>query len=321
MGRRTYGTEVELLGIPRYTQGDHDSLCTYYACTMMLETIFPEARLLFGKGRIQPGPASLSIEDPVFAEHSDYRNASNRYYLTSRWFFDGMQISDALKAMNRYAFEVAKVNDLFFVQEDRTFSDKSFNRIKESIDKGLPILMGWWSTEFGEHTVVVSGYRESPDKFLLLRDPGSMKEVSWERLQKTRTDRFDLAFVDATVFDKLGRPRPDKSTTVRPLNDAYGATRRVERYWWAPDGLAGWYEVSSLFRMVRNYYVESKKTLRHRVLEELRQSTEGLRSVDLQKRLDVTGEELTDVLEELLLLGQIESQGQTIGMRYFASAA
>jgi hypothetical protein len=73
--------------------------------------------------------------------------------------------------------------------------------------------------------------------------------------------------------------------------------------------------------MVRNYYLESKKTLRHRVLEELRQSTEGLRSVDLQKRLDVTGEELTDVLEELLRLGQIERQGQTIGMRYFASAA
>lgn len=320
MGRRTYGIEVKLHGIPYYTQGSHDSLCTYYACTMMLETIFPEARLLFGKGRVQTGPSSLSIEDPIFAEHSDYRNAINKYQLTSRWFFEGMHISDALKTMNRYAIDIAGVDKLFFVQEDKAFNDKNFDYIKASIDNGLPVLLGWWSTEFGEHTVVVSGYRESPDKFLLLHDPGGMEEVSWVRLKETRTERFDLAFVDVDVFGKLGRPRPDKSTTERPLNDAYGAKRKVERYWWTPDGLGGWYEVNSLFRIVRDYYVESRKTLRHRVLEELRQSKEGLRSVDLQERLKVTSKELSDILDELLRLGRVECHGQTTGTRYFASS-
>jgi hypothetical protein len=229
--------KVELLNIPDYRQGTHDSLCTYYSCAMLLATIHPEYQSSFGVGERRK-KAGLVVDDP-FIKHfpRDSVNTTPDKALAS-WFYGGAYLKTAHRLLNR----VMRKNGhrTRFLYEDETKHDNTFDVIADSIDLGLPVVISWDTEDFGAHTVLVRGYEVGQLHWFLLRDPGGDERIAWESLKKTMTSRMGVLRVHPERHDGL---RPDKLTFA-------GGQWLLER-WWHKEGEQDYFDVKELFSASR----------------------------------------------------------------------
>jgi len=228
---------VELRGIPHYTQGDHDGLCTYYAATMMMEALWPESFSgRFGKGQIRKGPGGVECKDPLFGQLGRGSDLKKEFY---RWFFEGKSVEDAGGFLNKVAEQ--EETETRFTYREMKESPGGFKAIKDSIDRGLPVVLGWDTQDLGNHAVLVSGYEEGDCQWLVLHDPGGDTDaVEWSTLHSAKKSKLQVLFVEHNGL------LPDKVVFEYPKDDPYSPKRTTFRWWKTTDGEQGWCDLKEL---------------------------------------------------------------------------
>ena len=76
-----------------------------------------------------------------------------------------------------------------------------------SIDVGLPVMLGWNAEDYGAHAVLVTGYWEGAERWLILNDPGGMPEISWDSLKHQKKGQLEIGLCKPNTFHV---PRPMK---------------------------------------------------------------------------------------------------------------
>lgn len=229
--------KVELLNIPDYRQGTHDALCTYYSCAMLLATIHPEYQSSFGVGE-RRRKAGLVVDDPLIRYFPrDSVNTTPEKAIAS-WFYGGAHIKTAHRLLNRVMRRDGHRTRFIYAEE--TKHDNTFEVVADSIDGGLPVVIGWDTEDFGAHTVLVRGYEIGQLHWFLLRDPGGDERISWESLKKTMNSRMCVLRVHPGRHDGL---RPDKLT----LRDSESLLER----WWHKEGKQDYFDIKELFSAAR----------------------------------------------------------------------
>ena len=232
--------KVELLGVPTYYQGTHDSLCTYYSAAMLLATLHPEMQDLFGRGARRQR-IGLKVEDPLLKHFPRSTKDSNESVLSS-WFYCGAYLRDACKALNA-SVEERKSDTVFqslFKHKEYTHHDSTFNLIVSKIDQGLPVMIGWSTVDYGVHCSLVVGYRLVKHRWLILNDPSGGDEISWEVLKD-----IDNALLDLVTVEYHEGPRPDRLTVTFDDDENIGSTQ-IDR-WWPFDDEDRYHPVKDLY--------------------------------------------------------------------------
>ena len=224
--RDAKGKEVELLNVPWYEQGTFDGLCAYYTGAMMLATLFPEYAVEFGRAKSRT-TKYMSL-DPLI---SMYGNEDHRIVL-ARWHHHGETIKKVVDILNSNMENQSESTRFEFVDMDRR--ERTFDEtIVNSIDDGLPVMLGWDTEDYGCHAVLVTGYWVGKEKWLTINDPGGSSNVNWNSLkaQQKGNGKFEMGLCQF----HLG-PRPMKAVTE---NDAPVV------YLWTPN--QEWVGVKDLF--------------------------------------------------------------------------
>ena len=218
--RRGKLNHVELLNVPCYGQGAFDSLCAYYTGAMMLSTLFPEYNTRFGKAARQRTTKHVS-DDPLVKHHPN--NSDDRHAL-ARWFYMGEYIETVTKTLNNI-MEADRRGVVFEFQKKDRRTKARFQTIAESINLGLPVMLGWKAQDYGNHAVLVTGYRESVEKWLILNDPGGMPEISWDSLERQMEGGLEIGLCKPDTFRG---PRSMKSVQR-------GESEAIVWLWMPPD--------------------------------------------------------------------------------------
>lgn len=199
---------VELLNVPSFRQGSFDSLCTYYTAAMMLTTLFPEYTS-FGETTRTRTTSKVS-NDPIISNYSD---EDDRLVL-ARWFYLGEYVRKATTILNKIM--KVKKRSARFACRDETVHDNTFRDvIVGSINEGLPVMLGWSTADYDSHTVLVTGYWEGRERWLLTNDPVSgADQISWDSLKRQRTSKFEI-----------GLCKPNSHDGYRPLKRCESAKR------------------------------------------------------------------------------------------------
>ena len=93
---------------------------------------------------------------------------------------------------------------------DNTFRDV----IAGSINDGLPVMLGWNTPDYGNHSVLVTGYWEGREKWFLINDPaGDAGQISWDSLKQQKTANFEV-----------GLCKPKTHLGYRPLKRSEAAS-------------------------------------------------------------------------------------------------
>ena len=72
--------------------------------------------------------------------------------------------------------------------------------IAGSIDLGLSVMLGWSTPDYGNHAVLVTGYREGSEKWLLINDPaGDAHQISWDSLKQQKRENLEVGLCDPTT--------------------------------------------------------------------------------------------------------------------------
>jgi hypothetical protein len=210
--------DVYVIGYPEYRQGSHDGLCVYYSAAMMLGSIFPDSRPLFGEGdRVRK--AGIVTRDPLFQHFEAREPTRGSGKGVCDWYFRGKELADVVPALNDAAASFG-VKEAFSYHGKGAWSDKTFRRIRSAIDDGLPVILGWQSREYGNHCVLVEGYSvPSRRRWLMVNDPGAGRDaICWEDLNGRGTAQYvELVTPDGS---RIPGPRLDKISVKRgPAGD------------------------------------------------------------------------------------------------------
>lgn len=206
--------QAELLNVPLYAQGHYDGLCTYYSTAMMLAALYPSFARDFGQmnrrrgGRRGSARRGGRVTDPII-RHYPRRTRTDRDIL-AEWFYEGEYLSRACEILNRIMLEEGHAT--WFEYERKTARDGTFERISNSIDEGLPVMLGWSTEDFGDHAVLVTGYWHGKKDWFLLNDPGGDTEVCWQNLQEDKKSNFEVVTCNSGSHQG---PRPDKVVSKR----------------------------------------------------------------------------------------------------------
>jgi hypothetical protein len=226
--------QVELIGVPHYMQGHADGLCVYYSMTMMLAALFPEVRPVMHDSpryKFQGGPIFQAFRS--LAEEKDH-DFGTRF---TRWFFGGMQYSEALDVLNHAGGRLAneKERRLFIKKTVHSRRATKFrynrqraallrrwtvDRVLDVLDNHLPVMIGGTDGDLDHHAVVAVGYRAGGGEVreLLFHDPATGRTES-----KATSAVFCPAEVIVPLDDAFQDYRPDLVVTED------GASR-VERW-------------------------------------------------------------------------------------------
>ena len=210
MTKRQRLPRVELLGVPSFRQGSFDSLCTYYTAAMMLSALFPgsECTRNFREAARERATKNLS-NDPLITHYSD----EDSRLVLARWFYQGEYVGKATTVLNKVMRAEGKRTRFACRREsahDNTFRDV----IAGSIDDGLPVMLGWNTPDYGNHTVLVTGYWEGREKWFLINDPADESgQISWDSLKQQRTAKFEV-----------GLCKPKTHVGYRPLKRCEAAS-------------------------------------------------------------------------------------------------
>ena len=212
------GKVVELVNVPRWTQGEFDSLCAYYTGAMMLGTLFPEYAVEFGRAT-RIAVRSMS-RDPLFRNYGD----EDDRHVVARWFHHGENIDKVVTILNRnMKFENVSTR---FECLDMDRRDRTFDTVVDSVDEGLPVMLGWDTEDYGCHAVLVTGYSIGRERWLKVKDPGGDKEeVSWDSLKAQQKGRGKF---EVGVCREHKGPRPMKSVTDGTMPVVYQWTPKQE---------------------------------------------------------------------------------------------
>lgn len=202
---------VELLNVPLYQQGEFDGLCAYYAGAMMLAALYPRFSTQFGELRAKRGTRRTALDPMVRHYVGEYRKAppgrDDRYVL-ARMFYEGQYVRDVGNTLNNIMRDSEEATR--FKISSRPVNDRTFDAISESINSGLPVLIGWDTTDYGTHAVLVKGYWHGDDDWLLLNDPGGDTQMSWQVLRSAVERKLEFVRCDPETH---AGPRPDKALT------------------------------------------------------------------------------------------------------------
>ena len=110
----------------------------------------------------------------------------------AKWFYQGAYVSKATTILNNIMRERGKPTRFrhqFESAHDNTFGDV----IAGSINDGLPVMLGWNTPDYGNHAVLVTGYWEGRERWLLINDPaGDGNQISWDSLKQQKTAKFEV---------------------------------------------------------------------------------------------------------------------------------
>ena len=82
----------------------------------------------------------------------------------ARWFFEGESVAELSNTLNNVMKQSGEASK--FRARDRKPNDATFFAIADSIDVGLPVLLGWNTKDYGDHAVLVTGYWHGKDDWL-----------------------------------------------------------------------------------------------------------------------------------------------------------
>lgn len=202
---------VQLLGVPWYGQGSLDGLCAYYSAAMMLSAFYPYKGSLFGESTAEK-EVDFSILDPLIANYKGPKRSGPQMSLKekdrkilSRWFYSGENLKPVTNTLNEICRDSPFSTHFKF--ELRSSHDKMFRDIRENIDNGLPVMLGWDTKDLGAHAVLVVGYWQGTQRWFSLNDPSpsGMNDVSWDMLKEIKKSKFQMI-----TCDRHYGPRPDK---------------------------------------------------------------------------------------------------------------
>lgn len=213
---------VELLNVPSFHQGSFDSLCTYYSAAMMLAALFPEEWREFGFGEGRERTTKNVSNDPLISFYSD---DDNRLIL-ARWFYRGEYVRKATSILNRLMKE-REFSTRFECRRETAHDNTFTDVIASSINAGLPVMLGWNTPDYGNHTVLVTGYWEGRERWLVTNDPmDGADEISWASLKGQKTAKFEVGLCKPATHESY---RPMKRTEA-----AVGSATSVSR--WSANG-------------------------------------------------------------------------------------
>lgn len=210
------GTQVELLNVPHYSQGDFDGLCVYYSGAMMLSTLIPEISALFGTAGERA--TKFMSRDPLIAT----QNTSDQRKKLASWFYHGETVSSLKTTMNKIvpSYEISRRTK--FKHEKLQRRESTFNKITESINNGLPVVLGFDTRDYGSHAVLVRGYWTGKEKWLITNDPGGGHDYSWDSLKTQNRGGFHIV-----LCTQHYGPRPMMQKLVNDI---------AEIHQWMPKG-------------------------------------------------------------------------------------
>ena len=90
--------KVQLLGVPLYFQGTHDSLCTYYSAAMLLASLHPEYQDFLGCGA-RRRKVGLEVDDPI-VKYFPHSAQDTKDRVLATWFYRGGSLKDVCRALN-----------------------------------------------------------------------------------------------------------------------------------------------------------------------------------------------------------------------------
>ena len=193
MNPRNNAQQVELLNVPHYRQGQFDGLCLYYAGAMMLASLYPRYSWNFGELVRKPGMRNKA-HDPIFrhyaGEYREEKPGSDDRYVLARWFFEGAHVTELSNTLNNCIKQSGETTR-FHAREKKT-NKATFFAIAESIDVGLPVLLGWNTKDYGNHAVLVIGYWHGKDDWLLFNDPSGDTQISWQVLGRAAKGKLEV---------------------------------------------------------------------------------------------------------------------------------
>ena len=212
MTKRTKLPHVELLNVPSFHQGSFDSLCTYYTAAMMLAALFPEDWRSFGFGEGRDRATKNVSNDALISAYSD---EDDRLVL-ARWFYQGEYVRKATTILNK-VMRAHKQETRFGCRRESAHDNTFRDVIGGSINDGLPVMLGWNTPDYGNHTVLVTGYWEGRERWLVVNDPmGDADEMSWDSLKQQRTAKFEV-----------GLCKPKTHLRYRPMKRCEAASSAV----------------------------------------------------------------------------------------------
>ncbi len=235
-------TELCLLGIPHYLQGEADGLCFYYVMSMMLAALHPEYQ-----SQIHEPPRYKRLGSPVFqAMRALYRREREFKHRVADWLFNGLRATEVTRLLNQLFDDVPRSGlsgPAFFRRPAKTrrlpklkYARRKRSRLRawtvkkvfESPDRHLPVIVSGGML-LGSHAALVVGYQRggSAGRCICVQDPASLRQewldcrvvfVDDAEIIVTRQDAYFHRRPPALV--KIG-PR----TTVREWRSANGSTK------------------------------------------------------------------------------------------------
>ena len=189
----------------------------------MLAALFPEYAVKFGASVRGTRSIRTMSRDPLIAQRNSPGERDDRMTL-ARWFYKGENIAKVVETLNEILERDRNVAP--FEAHDKNRTAGTFETIADSIDNGLPVMLGWNTEDYGCHAVLVVGYWRGQEEWLTINDPGGSAEVSWNSLmlQQEGGGRFETGW----CRDDHWGPRPMKSVT-----DEDGSTTIHQ---WSPPG-------------------------------------------------------------------------------------
>jgi len=124
-------TELRLLGIPHYSQGEADGLCLYYAMSMMLAALHPEYQ-----SQIHEPPRYKRMGSPVFqALRALVRREREFKNRVADWFFNGLRATEATRVLNRLFGDVTRpgLSGPTFIRRSKSTAPEAEVREAEAI--------------------------------------------------------------------------------------------------------------------------------------------------------------------------------------------
>ncbi len=183
--------QVELIGIPHYSQGDADGLCVYYAMSMMLAALHPALG-----PTIHDAPRYSRQGSPVLqAVRRLYRSERLFKDKIADWFFNGMSTAEATRVLNELFQHHFRTDEMYFTR--RPVRARRIRRLKHSrrrhlvdrmwtvqevlvaIARQLPVIVTGGG--LGLHAVLAIGYsaRGRADRSLCFLDPALVRPDWW----------------------------------------------------------------------------------------------------------------------------------------------
>lgn len=241
-----------LQNIPSYHQGDHDGMCVYYSAAMLLVTLFPELQTDLGEGTRRRRVGFVTT-DPIIGGLA-VRLGEDPEKTLADWHWRGKRLKEVYRVLNRIAVERSgrkEYRALFQYFGRGTQWNANENRIRASIEAGLPVMLGWTTRDLGRHCVLVFGYTDGSKggSWFHTRDPGGGEDVFWETLEKVSEGSAELIVPDPGLWQDM---RPDAlSFATNP--EGRIVDRRLFRWWpdGSPERVQGWRDVRTLFDEAR----------------------------------------------------------------------